>query len=109
MKAKTIKERWLVRVGLSTPLLVVFLLFSTNSIQADEIDGEISSTTLTNIPHSSEPSTLFFVAPHGDAISRTIDIVNTLRSNLLVFHTAIIIGFGGGDVKYEKKIEYVSG
>ena len=98
---KKITKRLLTCVGLITLLIGVFLLFPADSIQAEEIDREIFNKTLTTIPHSSELLTLFLVAPHGDAISRTIDIGNTLRSNPLAFHTAIILGFGEGDVKFK--------
>ena len=98
---KKITKRLLTCFGFITLLIGVLLLFPADSIQAEEIDREIFNKTLTDTPHSSELLTLFLVAPHGDAISRTIDIGNTLRSNPLAFHTAIILGFGEGDVKFK--------
>jgi len=98
---KKITKRLFTCVGLITLLIGVFLLLPADSIQAEEIDSEIFNKTLTDTPHSSELLTFFLVVPHGDAISRTIDIGNTLRGNLLAFHTSILIGFGGGDVKFK--------
>ena len=98
---KRIKEICLFYVRLISLSTGILLLLPTHPIQAEEIERAVFSQTLTSVPHRLEPSTIFFVTPHGDSISRTIDIGNTLRNNLLAFHTSIIIGFGAGDVKFK--------
>ncbi len=97
---KNIKEKWLIYRRLIMLSIGIVLLPSANPIRAEEVDAEVSSKILTATPQSSAPITVFPVSPLGDSIKRSINIGSTLRDDLRVFHTAIIIGFGGGEVTF---------
>jgi hypothetical protein len=86
-------------MGLMTLLIGVSLLLPIIPVQAEEIAIEGVSKVVPIIPNDSDPITVLFVSPFGDAISRTVTIGSTLQQNFLAFHTALIIGFGDGEVK----------
>lgn len=96
---RKIKGRGL--IYLRTLSIGILLLFPTNPIKADEIDRGALNKILTATPQGSDAVTVFLVSPLGDSIKRTIDIGSTLRDDLRVFHTSLIIGFGGGEVKFK--------
>jgi hypothetical protein len=95
---KNAKKKWSTRMGLMILLIGVSLLIPTILVQAEETATEDLSTVVPIIPNDSDPITVLFVSPFGDSISRTVDIGSTLQQNLLSFHTALIIGFGDGEV-----------
>ena len=97
---KNIKEKWLIYRRLIMMSIGIVLLLPTNSIHAEEIDSNFSSTIQTAIPQGSDPITVFLVSPLGDAIKRSVNIGSTLRDDLRVFHISIIIGAGGGEVTF---------
>ena len=96
---KNAKKRWSTCSRLMTLLIGVSLLLPTIPVQAEEIAIEGLNKVVPIIPNDSDPITVLFVSPFGDSISRTVAIGSTLQNNLLAFHTAVIIGFGDGEVK----------
>lgn len=97
---KNKKKRLVTYLKLTALLIGITYLLSSKSIYA----GVIGATDLlrmrpTDISQFSEPVTFLYVSSHGDSITRIINIGNTMKNNLLSFHSAVIIGSGGGDIK----------